>query len=157
MPLKYEHTQKAKRPSFLSVLFSLVLASSALLFWLLFTDATAVTIGIVIAFTLLIGTMQVMAGLKITIDDNFIQIRCGITVSKKLLLSQIADCRPVSSDRDSKGAKFYAEYALAKFWNMQGVELTFKNGKRIRIGTDEPEKLAEAIQDAISQTPKAAV
>jgi len=32
--------------------------------------------------------------------------------------------------------------------------LTFKNGKKARIGTDEPEKLAAAIQNGINSDEK---
>jgi hypothetical protein len=36
------------------------------------------------------------------------------------------------------------------------VEITLKGGRRFRIGTDEPERLCYAIQQAVAEMPKVA-
>jgi hypothetical protein len=67
-------------------------------------------------------------------------------------LEQITDCKPVKNDWINGWG---IHYIGKRCWlyNIAGpdaVELTFKNDKKARIGTDEPEKLAEAITESIS-------
>ncbi|MDO8481120.1 MAG: hypothetical protein Q7S65_04880 [Nanoarchaeota archaeon] len=44
------------------------------------------------------------------------------------------------------GIHYYGSGWLWNVWGLDAIELKLKNGKRFRIGTDAPEKLAAALQ-----------
>ncbi|TAN57519.1 hypothetical protein EPN15_04075 [Patescibacteria group bacterium] len=91
--------------------------------------------------------------LTVFIDKQFLKIRFGWGVfRKKLPISEIAAVKKV------KNQWYYGWGIRLWFWpkmwifNVSGfdaIELTMKNGKIYRIGTDEPEKLASAIKQAL--------
>lgn len=91
--------------------------------------------------------------LTVAIDEQFLKIRFGWGVfRKKFPLSEIASVRKV------KNHWYYGWGIKVWFWpymwifNVSGfdaVELTMKNGKIYRIGTDEPEKLERSISQLI--------
>ena len=88
--------------------------------------------------------------LTIFIDEQFLKIRFGWGIfRKKFSLSDIAAVKKV------KNHWYYGWGIRLWFWprmwifNVSGfdaIELTMKNGKIYRIGTDEPEKLEAAIK-----------
>ncbi len=88
--------------------------------------------------------------LTITITEQFLKLRFGWGVfRKKFSLTEIASARKVKN-------RWYYGWGIRlwlwpKCWifNVSGfdaVELTMKNGKIYRLGTDEPEKLEMAIR-----------
>ena len=87
--------------------------------------------------------------LTVAIDGQFLKIRFGWGIfSKKFPLTEIASVRKV------KNHWYYGWGIRLWFWpkmwifNVSGfdaVELTMKNEKIYRIGTDEPEKLERSI------------
>jgi hypothetical protein len=92
--------------------------------------------------------------LAVTIDEQFLKIRFGWGIFRKEFpLNDIATVRKVKNH-------WYYGWGIRlwlwpKMWifNVSGfdaIELTMKNGKIYRIGTDEPEKLETAIKQAIS-------
>ena len=91
--------------------------------------------------------------LTVAIDEQFLKLRFGWGIfRKKFLLADIASIRKV------KNHWYYGWGIRLWFWpkmwifNISGfdaVELTMKNGKIYRIGTDEPEKLEQAISQLI--------
>ncbi len=91
--------------------------------------------------------------LTVLADQQFIKIRFGLGIfRKKFALSEIASVRRV------KNHWYYGWGIKVWFWpymwifNVSGfdaVELTMKNGKIYRIGTDEPEKLETEIRSKI--------
>ncbi|MBI2618152.1 hypothetical protein HYW58_01745 [Candidatus Kaiserbacteria bacterium] len=92
--------------------------------------------------------------LTVFIDEQFLKIRFGWGIfRKKFPLSDIATVKKV------KNHWYYGWGIRLWFWpkmwifNVSGfdaIELTMKNGKIYRIGTDESEKLETAIKQAIS-------
>jgi hypothetical protein len=90
--------------------------------------------------------------LTVTIDEQFLSIRFGWGIfRKKFPLAEIAGVRKI------KNHWYYGWGIRLWFWpkmwiyNVSGfeaVEITMKNGEIYRIGTDEPEKLESAIQQA---------
>ena len=88
--------------------------------------------------------------LTVFIDEQFLRIRFGWGIfRKKFLLTDIAAIRKV------KNHWYYGWGIRLWFWpkmwifNVSGfnaIELTMKNGRIYRIGTDEPEKLEAAIK-----------
>src|SRR3989344_3533350 len=87
--------------------------------------------------------------LTVAIDEQFLKIRFGCGVfRKKFPISEIATIRKV------KNHWYYGWGIRLWFWpkmwifNISGfdaIELTMKNGKIYRIGTDEPDALEQAL------------
>jgi hypothetical protein len=87
--------------------------------------------------------------LTIEIQDNIITCRFGIgLIQKRISLSEIETVKAVQNP-------WYAGWGIRWIpgqywlWNVSGfeaVELYMKDGKKFRIGTDEPEALVRAIE-----------
>jgi hypothetical protein len=98
---------------------------------------------------LLIVALALFYSLSIEIHDNALTCRMGIgLIQKRILLSEIQQARAVQNP-------WYAGWGIhwlpGQYWiwnvsGLRGVELTLKNGKRFRIGTNEPESLVHAIE-----------
>lgn len=91
--------------------------------------------------------------LHVIVDENVSRINFGYgIVRKKFPLHEIASAKKVRN-------RWYHGWGIRVwFWpymwiyNVSGfdaVEIVMKNGKRYRIGTDEPEALEHAIQQSI--------
>ncbi|KKQ51038.1 MAG: hypothetical protein US70_C0024G0010 [Parcubacteria group bacterium GW2011_GWD2_38_11] len=93
--------------------------------------------------------------LQVIIDEENLRIKFGFGIfRKKLLLDDIISAKTV------KNHWYYGWGIKMWFWprmwiyNVSGfdaVEIKLKNGKTYRIGTDEPEKLEQAILHSIKQ------
>ena len=87
--------------------------------------------------------------LHVWIDGTYLRIKFGKGIfQKKFLLSDIVSATRVKNHR------WYGRGIRVWFWpymwiynvaGLDAVELQMKNGRIYRIGTDEPEKLAQAI------------
>jgi hypothetical protein len=92
--------------------------------------------------------------LTTSIDENSLRIKFGHGIfRKKFPLHEIASAKSV------KNCWYYGWGIRVWFWprmwifNVSGfdaIEITMKNGKIYRIGTDEPEKLESAIKRAVN-------
>jgi len=151
MPVRYQHTQKGGFWFYVAVivfpliyLFMLVSAINRQIL-----DAEKIAFIVLPIFGGFLVLM--MSGLTVTIDDLSIQIRFGSGVFwKTYSLTKITDCRQVRNGWWwGYGVRWYIEGWLYNIAGMDAVEITFNNSKKIRIGTDEPEKLALAIKEAI--------
>jgi hypothetical protein len=96
--------------------------------------------------------------LTASIDESSLRIKFGFGIfSKKFALNQIASVQAVQN-------RWYYGWGIRlwlwpKMWiyNVSGfdaVEITLKNGKVYRIGTDVPEAFEAAIQQAIHSSSK---
>lgn len=92
--------------------------------------------------------------LTTSIDENYLRIKFGYGIfSRKFVLNQIASVQSVKNPwYYGWGIKFWL---WPKMWiyNISGfdaVEITLKNGKVYRIGTDVPEELETAIKRSIN-------
>jgi hypothetical protein len=106
---------------------------------------------VLIAVAALIWTGFLMSRLKVWIDREVLHIRFGSGIIKKrFALDKIQSAAPVRNTwYMGFGVHYFGNGWLYNIAGLDAVELTFKNGKKARIGTDEPEKLAAAIQTAI--------
>ncbi len=151
---KYKHTQI----SFLMIFVTIVIL--AFFVGLQITarnEAPSVDSGANFAITaLMVIILFVIASfstLSVSIDQRFIKLRFGLGfLRKKFLLDEIASIRRVKN-------RWYYGWGI-RFWfkpkmwifNVSGfdaIELTMKNGKIYRIGTDEPEKLETSLLNFI--------
>ncbi len=103
---------------------------------------------------ILLAVLLLFFSLKVEIGDGVLRCVFGIgLIRKEIPLTEIESARPVSNP-------WYAGWGIRwrpgryLLWNVSGlraVELELKNGARFRIGTDEPEALARAIESARAQ------
>jgi hypothetical protein len=147
VPVKYEHRQKAGVPFYLilaiitgDVFLAVILGGFPHIAWL-------------VIFIVLPWGLLMMSSLTVRIDEYFLRVRFGPGVFfKRFPLSQIAACEPKYRTHClGWGVRYYFGGWLYNVAGFKSVEITFKNGKKARIGTDEPEKLAESIREAISE------
>lgn len=102
---------------------------------------------------LIVFVLASFGTLQAAIDEQYLRIKFGWGIyQKKFLLDDIISAQIV------KNHWYYGwgirVWPWPKMWifNVSGfdaVEIRLKNGKTYRIGTDEPEKLRQAIQNSI--------
>ena len=165
---KYEHTQKGSKLIYYLAIF--------MMFELIMIEAIIYVVGtrtaeplsknllilimlaILLVHSLIFGLAYLMmSSLTVSIDQEFLRLRFGGGMWKKTIpLNHITECQPVKNT----WANGWGIRCLEKgcwLYNIAGldaVEILLQNGKRIRIGTDEPKQLAEAIHQTIGKTTK---
>ena len=113
--------------------------------------------GIATAAWLILGSMVVVlalfASLTVEIDAEHLRIRFGIgLIRKRFPLDQIDTCRPVTNPWIyGWGIRLTPHGWLYNVSGQEAVELKMKSGKTCRIGTDEPEVLTAALQEALDR------
>ena len=113
--------------------------------------------GIATAAWLILGSMVVVlalfASLTVEIDAEYLRIRFGIgLIRKRFPLDQIDTCRPVKNSWIyGWGIRLTPHGWLYNVSGLEAVELKMKSGKTCRIGTDEPEVLIAALQEALDR------
>jgi hypothetical protein len=103
-----------------------------------------------IGFTVLVvlGICLILfASLTVAIEGGVLEVRFGPgSFRKRFALEDIASCQIVKSPwYYGWGIRITPEGTLYNVSGLRSVELQMKNGKKYRIGTDEPERLANAI------------
>lgn len=101
---------------------------------------------IIVLVILLIASL--MATLTVEVDDSLVRIKFGVgLIRKSFRLEEIASAQPVRNRWWwGWGIRLYPGGWLYNVSGLDAVELVMKNGKRFRIGTDEPQALADFIQ-----------
>ena len=102
---------------------------------------------------LILLTLSSFASLQVIIDGEYLRIKFGYGIfRKKFLLNDIVSAKAV------KNHWYYGWGIRGWLWsnmlifNVSGfdaIEIKLKNGKVYRIGTDEPQKLEQAILNSI--------
>jgi hypothetical protein len=128
---------------------------------LLFTLAVPVGVAAIVmrnspaAAVAIIATFAIIAllfsSLTIEVRDGMLRSHFGPGFWKKQWpLSDIADARPTrSSIVEGWGIRVTARGMLYNVSGTGAVEVVTRSGKRFRLGTDEPEALANAIRAAL--------
>lgn len=109
-------------------------------------------------FAAIIFSILSFAWLTVTIDQQYLRIRFGYGLFfKRFLLSDIQQVSIVKN-------RWYHGWGIhywmpGKFWifNVSGfdaIELTMNNGKKYRIGTDEPTTVKMAIEQQRMNVPR---
>ncbi|MDZ7265157.1 MAG: hypothetical protein ONB16_11260 [candidate division KSB1 bacterium] len=97
--------------------------------------------------------LVLFATLTVDIKERVLEIRFGPGIIRKTFsLKEIEFCQVVKNP-------WYYGWGIRRtphgwLYNISGlhaVEITLKNGKKYRIGTDEPNALAQAIQNVIGK------
>lgn len=117
-------------------------------FGILYSDwITLSVLGVVIV------CLIIFPSLTVTGDDDLIEVRFGPgLIRKKFRLEEIESCRPVRN----RWWYGWGIHKIPRGWlfNVSGldaVELSMKNGRIYRIGTDEPQILNEFIQRKLKE------
>jgi hypothetical protein len=98
---------------------------------------------------MLLVTLFLFPSLTVTITDGTLTCSYGTgLIRKRIELSNIREARSVNN-RWIVG--WGIRWVPGQYWmwnvsGLQAVELNFNNGRRFRVGTDEPEILVRAIQ-----------
>lgn len=143
--MMYKHTQ-------IGYLFIVALSIplSILLFFGVVYEFTPIVLALFIA---LLVSLVLFPSLTIEIDETKLTIRFGLgIVSKNFGLEDIRSCRVVKNP-------WYYGWRISLtphgwLYNISGlssVEILMKNGKKYRLGTDEPERLKSAIKQIIKE------
>ena len=102
-----------------------------------------------IIILIILGTF---ARLTVTVDDQMIKIRFGLGIIRKTFpLKEIETYRVVKNPwYYGWGIRFTPRGWLFNVSGFSAIELQMKNGKRYRIGTDDPDNLAEALDESLN-------
>lgn len=89
--------------------------------------------------------------LTVEVDDTELRFRFGIgLIRKRYPVADIIACRPVKNRvLYGWGIKLTPHGWLYNVSGLDAVEIEFGNGKKIRLGTDEPAQLTRAIEAAL--------
>ena len=142
--MKYRHTQIGY--------LHLVLYSALLLFigYLnIVTDFNPfVLVGLIVIF-IVIG---IFTRLTVAVDDQMIKIQFGLGVIRKVFrLKDIeAYCVVKNPWYYGWGIRFTPRGWLFNVSGFSAIELQMKSGKRYRIGTDDPDNLSKALDEALN-------
>ena len=145
MPAKYKHTQKPGLPFYAALAMPIVLG-------VVFIGKGFPPVPLLIVVICLITYLiLMMSSLTVTIDEKFVRVCFGPGVfSVKYPISEMAGIGPKYTTYIwGWGIRWYVTGWLYNIAGFKSVEIIFKNGKKRRIGTDEPDALAEAIRAAI--------
>ena len=142
MPIRYQHTQVGWLIFAVGLPLMLLAAAMALRESL----AGGAVVGVVAIFSVLS-----VFRLTTVVSDDAVRVWFGIgLISRSIALDRITSAKPVGNNWIfGWGVRWIPGGWL---WNVSGldaVELALVNGRRFRIGTDEPERLAAAIQGAL--------
>ena len=110
-------------------------------------------LAVILVMILIILILSSFTTLTVSIDENYLRLKFGLgIISKKFLLKEISEALSV------KNRWYYGWGVRVLFrpfmwiYNVSGfdaVQITMKNGKIYRIGTDEPSELEMAINHFI--------
>ncbi len=106
---------------------------------------------VLITLPVLVWVALFLSSLTVWIDGQTVRIRFGFGMwRKQFRLDTVQSAVPVRNTfLMGWGIHYFGNGWLYNIAGMEAVELTFKNGKKARIGTDEPDNLAAAIQAAL--------
>ncbi len=102
----------------------------------------------IITILIFLFIISLFFSLTVTVDEKWVKLRFGIgIIRKKFALAEIEKSQPVTNPwYYSLGIHTIPDGWIFNVSGLKGVELVLKNGKHIRIGSAQPEKLNEAIQ-----------
>ena len=104
----------------------------------------------IIAFAI---CLSLFISLTVIVDDDSIEIKFGIgLIRKRFGIEMVELCRAVKNNWwYGWGIRKGSKMRLFNVSGLDAVELSMKDGKIYRIGTDEPEKLSEFIEKKINR------
>ena len=147
----YEHTQKAVWIVISVVIFLIFnIAIHIGLIFLQGPDKVSVTVGLVSSITIT-AAMIVFHSLTVQLHPDYLKFYFGPGLfGKTIPLTNITSCTSVRNRGwYGWGIRWIPNGRLYNIAGFDAIELTLKTGKRIRIGTDQPAELADAVNSAL--------
>lgn len=111
-------------------------------------DLRPVTLGVA---GLMVIIAVLFSSLTVEVDDGELRFHFGPGFwRKRIALSEVTSATPTESSWwEGWGIRFTTRGMLYNVSGTHAVEIEMGSGRRFRIGTDEPDVLAQAIQTAI--------
>ncbi|MFZ0791062.1 MAG: hypothetical protein WAM94_15730, partial [Chromatiaceae bacterium] len=99
----------------------------------------------------LLSLMALFATLTVVVDGTHLSFRFSLgLIGKRIALADIRHCRALRNPwYYGWGIHLYPGGVLYNVSGLQAVEILLKSGKRLRIGTDEPDALCCAIEAVV--------
>jgi hypothetical protein len=106
-------------------------------------------------FAILVAVVLLFGTLRVQVDRDRIETVFGIgLIRRSVRLADVAAYRPVRNPWIAGwGIRLIPGGTLWNVSGLQAIELALRNGRYFRIGTDEPEALARAIERASGRPP----
>lgn len=142
----YKHRQQGR------VLRLIIVAGSVVTFIAVFLASPNVDLGLIGILLIAAGAIYALAiqltNLTTVVDDTDLSWWFGSGIWKKSVpLAEIASAEPVENKWWwGWGIRYYGKGWLYCVSGLQAVEIILTSGKHIRIGTDDPLGLAEALR-----------
>lgn len=107
------------------------------------------------ALIVMLFVLRLSSSLTVAVDDKMIKIQFGLGIIRKVFLLQGIETYSVVKNPwyYGWGIRFTPRGWLFNVSGLSAIELQMKNGKRYRIGTDEPDNLANALTEALNDVP----
>ena len=104
-------------------------------------------------FVILVICIILFASLTVIVNGNIIEIRFGVgLIKKQFSLEKIQSCAVVKNRWwYGWGIRIIPKGWLFNVSGLDAVELSMRNGKTYRIGSDESQKLCEVIQRKLNE------
>lgn len=145
MKLHYEHTQFS--------LFFLVVFSAVLVFVALLVFATHFNTFAIILFGFFTLCLVTFLSMTVVVSAERVELRFGPGLLRKTIhLRDIENiCVVENTGWEGLGIHWTPNGMVYNVAGRGAVQVDLKNGTALRIGTDEPVKLAKAIEDALME------
>lgn len=146
---RYYHTQPnlagGRMTTYLLAVCALVIISAIMIG---VVPVLLIPVFMILALLALVNAL--FSSLTVAISDDLLEFWFGARVwHRKVMLTEIAGCHVVKNSWwYGWGIRWTPHGWLYNVAGPMAVEIVFKNGKKIRVGSDEPATLAEAINHA---------
>ncbi len=143
--MKYKHTQIGYL-----LIIALIIPLLILFFAMTITEFTQI---LPIVLITLLTALILFYSLTVEIDKTRLIIKFGFgVINKKFILKDIKSCHTVKNHwYYGWGIRLTPYGWLYNISGLSAVEIQMKNGKKYRIGTDEPKNLEHSIIQSIKQ------
>ncbi len=144
-PVRYRHTQY-------SPLMALLIGPFVvLIFALMFV--TRFNLLADLLFVLFLFVLATFAALTTAVGQGKIDLTFGPgSIRRAIPLSEVMNVRVVTtSPVDGLGVHWWNNAWIYNVYGTRAVEIIYKNGAVLRVGTDEPERFAQAIEEAMME------
>ena len=141
--MTYKHTQVGYL-----IIIALIIPLLILLFTMVIHEFTPI---LLIGFFVFLAFLILFPSLTVEIDETRLIAKFGFgIINKKFILKDIDSCHAVKNPwYYGWGIRITPHGWLYNISGLSAVEIQMKNGKKYRIGTDEPKSLEYAITQAI--------
>ena len=142
---QYKHTQIGY--------FLLIVYSIAILFVSYLNIMTNFNPFALASLIIVLMALGIFTRLTVTVDDQMIKVQFGLRIIRKAFrLNEIEAYRVVKNPwYYGWGIRFTPRGWLFNVSGFSAIELQMKNGKTYRIGTDDPDNLAAALDGVLNK------